>query len=473
MGRMVRLAAYLSSQERPAPARRVWAWLLATGALALGDAGLAQSAEGLTYEAAQQRYFEQSDALDAADAGVRAAAARYQATRTIGRPEVEVEAQVLDFQKTLFLPLGPLANVGAAFGLDDPLQFRIRELVSRPIITATMPLYAGGQMDAARTGAASRLAIEEAARSETTAKGLAQLARAYFGRQLAGEALAVRRSLVNAIGQHVLDARALEREQQIARVQRLQAEAALEQATREMEKAEGDVAAAEIGVMGLLRLDAPEGLATPLAVPAVPLPPVGEFLASALANHPSIQRLDASVTLAGAGVAAEAASLRPTVYAVAQYNLDRENTLLTDPDFIFGVGIKYKIASGLGRRSQLAAARDTEAQASAGAREARNQIETGVMIAYNRAENARRRHALYARSIAAADEAVRVAGLAFRELQGTSRDVTDAEIVAASARIEQALAAYDYIDALISLMEVSGQMERLPDYLALAQEARP
>ncbi|MFN4037854.1 MAG: TolC family protein [Erythrobacter sp.] len=445
-----------------------WAAVLWVGSFGLGYEVLAQDAGALSYEAAQQRYVEQSDALDAADAGVRAAAARYQATRTIGRPEVEVEAQLLDFQKTLFLPLGPLANVGAAFGLDDPLQFRIRELVSRPIITATMPLYAGGQMDAARSGAASRLTIEEAARDDTTAKGLAQMARAYFGRQLAAQALDVRRGLVNSIGQHVLDARALEREQQIARVQRLQAEAALEQAMREQEKAEGDVTAAEIGVMGLLRLDAPAALATPLAVPTVPLPPVGEFIATALEDHPTIRKLDASVTLAGAGVAAEAASLRPTVYALAQYNLDRENTLLTDPDFIFGLGVKYKLASGVGRRSQLAAARDTEAQASAGAREARSQIETGVMIAHNRAENARRRHALYARSIAAADEALRVARLAFRELQGTSRDVTDAELLAASARVEQALAAYEYVDALISLMEVSGQMERLPEYLALA-----
>ena len=447
-----------------------WRWHLAflVSACAAGAPAFADSSGTLSYEAAQQRYLEQSDALEAADAAVRAAALRYQATRTIGRPELDVEAQLLDFQKTLFLPLGPLANVGAAFGLDDPLQFRIRELVRRPIITATMPLYAGGQMDAARTGAASQLAIEEATRTETTAQGLAQMARAYFARQLAAEARDVRRDVVGRMEQLVADARALEREQQIARAQRLQAEAALEQSRRELEKAEGDLAAAEIGVMGLLRLETEALLVTPLAVRDAPLPAVETFVDPALAEHPAIKRLDASVTLAGAGVEAEAAQLRPTVYALAQYNLDRQNTLLTDPDFIFGLGVKYKIASGLGRRSQLAAARETEAQASAGAREARNQIETGVKIAHSRAETARRRHALYARSIAAADESLRIARLSFRELQGTSRDVTDAELVAASARVEQALAAYEYVDALINLMEISGQMERLPEYLAVA-----
>jgi outer membrane protein TolC len=447
-----------------------WRWRLTVVAFACaaGTPALADSANTLSYEAAQERYLEQSDALEAADAAVRAAALRYRATRTIGRPELDVEAQLLDFQKTLFLPLGPLANVGAAFGLDDPLQFRVRELVRRPIITATMPLYAGGQMDAARTGAASQLAIEEATRTETTAQGLAQMARAYFARQLAAEARDVRRDVVGRMEQLVADARALEREQQIARAQRLQAEAALEQAKREHEKAEGDLAAAEIALMGLLRLDTPARLATPLNVREARLPAVETFVDTALADHPAIKRLDASVTLAGAGVEAEAAQLRPTVYALAQYNLDRQNTLLTDPDFIFGLGVKFKIARGIGRRSQLAAARETEAQASAGAREARNRIETGVMIAHSRAETARRRHALYARSIAAADESLRIARLSFRELQGTSRDVTDAELVAASARVEQALAAYEYVDALINLMEISGQMERLPEYLAAA-----
>lgn len=162
----------------------------------------------LTYEAAQQRYLDQSDALDAADAGVRAAAARYKATRTIGRPEVDIEAQVLDFQKTLFLPLGPMSEVGEVFGLSDPLQFRIRELVSRPIVTATLPLYAGGRMDAARIGVKSQPAIEEAARDTTTAEALAGVARAYFGRQLAVQARDVRSDLVGRMEQLVAGARA-------------------------------------------------------------------------------------------------------------------------------------------------------------------------------------------------------------------------------------------------------------------------
>lgn len=447
---------------------RTWAAVLrlavATGAPI--SAGHAQEPPlALSYAAAQARFLDKSDAIDAADAAVRAAEARRDAVRTLGRPDVDVEAQVLDFQKTLYLPLGSLSPVAGAFGITDPLIFRVRRFVSRPIVTATMPLYAGGRMDAARTGAASRVEIEAAARDDAAAQGLAQLARAYFGRQLAAQAVDIRRAVVDGIAAHVAAARALEREQQIAPAQRLQAEAALEEARREAEKANADLAAADLALAGLLRSDAPISPVTPLAVPPAALPPADDFVATAFDRHPAIKRLEASVKLAGAGVAAEQAQLRPTVYAVAQYNLDRRDTLITDPDFIFGVGVKYRLFSGQGRSADVAAARATRSQAEAGVREAQVQIETGVRVAHAQARSARERHALYGRTIAAADEALRVARLSFAELQGTSRDVTDAQIGAGRVRVEQARAAHEALDALVTLLQVSGQLERLPDFL--------
>lgn len=441
-------------------------WLV-VGLALLPDRTGAQTL-ALSYAAAQARFLDRSDAIDAADAAVRAARARQDSVRTLGRPDVDLEAQVLDFQKTLYLPLGSLEPVANAFGITDPLTFRVRRFVSRPIVTATMPLYAGGQMDAARSGAASRVSIEEAAREDAAEQGLGQLARAYFGRQLAAQALEIRQAVVEAIGAHVGAARAMEREQLIATVQRLQAGAALEEAEREAEKAGADLAGAELALAGLLRSDRPVRPTTPLAVPEVPLPPVDDFVMTALDNHPGLKRMEAGVRLAGAGVAAEAAQLRPTVYALAQYNLDRRDTLVTDPDFILGVGLKYRFASGQGRRAAVTAARATQAQAEAGVREAQVQIETGVRVAHAQARAARERHLLYARTIAAADEALRVARLSFREMQGTSRDVTDAALAAGRVRVEQARAAHDYVEALVSLLQVSGQLHRLPDYLLVA-----
>ncbi len=430
-----------------------------------------EPALALTYADAQARFLENSDSLKAADAGVRAAEERRDAVRTLGRPDVDVEAQVLDFQKTLYLPLGSLAPVAGAFGIADPLVFRVRRFVSRPIVTATVPIYAGGRMDAARAGAASRVAIEEAARDDAASQGLAQLARTYFGYQLAAQALDIRRAVVAGIAAHVEAARALEREQQIAPAQRLQAEAALEEARREAEKAGADLTAAALALAGMLRSEAAILPTTPLPIPPA-LPPVDAFVDTAFDRYPAINRLKASVKLAGAGVAAEQAQLRPTVYALAQYNLDRRDTLITDPDFIFGVGVKFRLFSGQGRNADVAAARATRAQAEAGVREAQVQIETGVRVAHAQARSARERHALYGRTIAAADEALRVARLSFAELQGTSRDVTDAEIGAGRVRVEQVKVAHDALDSLVTLLQLSGQLERLPDFLGAGRGGR-
>ncbi|WEK00951.1 MAG: hypothetical protein P0Y59_04450 [Candidatus Sphingomonas phytovorans] len=38
--------------------------------------------------------------------------------------------------------------------------------------------------------------------------------------------------------------------------------------------------------------------------------------------------------------------LRPTIYGFGQYNFDRRNSLLTDPDWSAGIGLKYKLMSG-------------------------------------------------------------------------------------------------------------------------------
>ncbi|MFN3820278.1 TolC family protein [Blastomonas sp.] len=460
---------------RAATASRFCCLALATTALAAATGPLlAQDYPlALTYSQAQARFLDQSDAIDAADAAVDSAEARQQATRTLRRPDVDIEAQALEFQKTLILPLGSLEPVANSFGIADPLRFRIRRFVSRPIITATMPIYSGGQIGAAQEGAASQVQIERANRDEAAQQGLAQLARAYFGQQLASQALAIRQDVVGGMRDHVVAARALEREQQIAPVQRLQAEAKHEEALREAEKAAADLAAANLQLAGLLRAQGPLAPVTPLGVAEAHLPPVDDFIAAALDLHPSIKRLEATVKKASAGVEAEKAQLRPTVYALAQYNLDREDSLVTDPDFIFGVGVKYKLASGMGRRSAVSAARSTQAQAEAGVREAQVQVETGVRITHAQAQSAKDRYALYTRTIAAADESLRVSQLSFRELQGTSRDVTDAQLTAGRVRVEQARAAYEYLEALVALLEVSGQIESLPDFLPASQTGQP
>lgn len=74
----------------------------------------------LDWEQARQRLEQVSDALAAADAAVRNKQDLQEATRLLRLPEITGEVRRLQFQKTLTLPLGSLAPVAEAFGIDSP-----------------------------------------------------------------------------------------------------------------------------------------------------------------------------------------------------------------------------------------------------------------------------------------------------------------------------------------------------------------
>lgn len=453
---------------------RLLRWSLLCAAT-LAAPAVAQTNAPLTldYSAAQQRLLQRSDAIEASAAALRGKQAQEGATRTLGRPDVDVEAQLLEYQKTLYLPLGSLAPVAESFGIRDPLRFRQERTATRPIVTATLPLYAGGQISGTQAGARAQVAQAKADRDIAVDNALVQLVQAYYGQQLAERALGIRRDVLDGLNRHVADAAKLQQERFISRAQYLQAEVARDDAAREYEKAIADLSTANAALAGMLR--APDGVhpISPLGVNSRPLEPLDNFKAAALDAHPQIARLKALEDQARAGVTIQQSKLRPTIYGFGQYNFDTRNSLLTDPDWTVGVGLKYKLMSGAGRRQQVDAARETVAQTEAGLREARTQLEIGVTKAWSEVEAARKRFKLLDSAQISAAENLKLQTLSYREQQATSLDVVDAQFGLGRARIQRAQAANDYVQALAQLLSMSGQMDRMPDYLARLDEVIP
>ncbi|PCG14252.1 MAG: TolC family protein [Sphingomonas sp.] len=427
----------------------------------------------LDYGAAQERLLHRSDAIEASAANIRSKEAQEGATRTLGRPDIDIEAQLLEYQKTLYLPLGSLAPVAEAFGIPDPLKFRQERTSTRPIVTATLPIYAGGQISGTQAGARAQVAQAKADRDIAIDDALVQLVRAYYGQQLAERALGIRRDVLDGLERHVADAVKLEQARFISRAQRLQAEVARDDAARDYAQAISDLATANAALAGILRAPAGVRPISPLGVDSQPLAPLATFKAAALDTHPQLARLRALEDQAEAGVKIQQSKLRPTIYGFGQYNFDRRNSLLTDPDWSIGVGLKYKLISGAGRQQQVEAARATVEQADAGLREARTQLDIGVTKAWNDVEAARKRFLLLDSALVSADENVRLQTLSYREQQATSLDVVDAQLGRGRARIQRAQAANDYVQALARLLSMSGQVDRMPEYLSRADKVIP
>ena len=303
--------------------------------------------------------------------------------------------------------------------------------------------------------------------------GLLQMTQLYFGQQLLERVRDVRRDALAGLERHVADALKLEQEGFISRAQRLQAQVARDDAARELEKAQADLASAQVALAGALR--APSGVdpVSPIFVIRQPLRSLDTYVDAALRAHPQLDRLGALEDQAEAGVALQRAKLRPTIYGFAQYNFDRRDTLLTDPDWSVGVGLRYTLFSGVGRGQAVQAARETVTQANAGLREARTQIEIGVTRSWNDAEAARRRFELTDTAITAAQENLRVQTLGYQEQQTTSLDVIDAQLGLARSRIQRAQAGYDFVVALAQLLHVSGQIATLPDYIDQGERVTP
>lgn len=439
---------------------------------ALFSAAWAQQAapQALSFEEARVTLERASDALAAADASVRGKVDLAHATRSLRLPEVSVDVRQMQFQKTLSLPLGSLAPVADAYGIASPLQFQERDWRLRPILTTVLPIYSGGQIPAAQAAAAAAVRQASAERDLASQSQVLQLVQMYFGQQLARQALEVRRDVRDGLERHVENAEKLEREGFATKAQRLQAAVARDQAEREYRRAQNDLDTISTSLANLLRSDRPIATTTPLFVISTSPGSLETFRQAALSQHPQIRRLRALGEQASEGVKVQEAKLKPQLFAFGQYDLHRDDALITDSDWAFGIGLKYTFLSGSNRPRQIAAAREQQFQAEAGLREARNQITIGVNKAYNDVESARQQYLLLDSSIALARESLRLQELSFSEGQVTSLDVIDARLQLGGALVERAQAAYEYDVALAHLLEISGQLEDYQDYFRQADK---
>ncbi len=137
-----------------------WVLLAATGTAAAS----VDDPPALSFEQARERLEQVSDALAAAEAGVRGKQDLQDATRYLRLPEITGDIRRMQFQKSLELPLGSLAPVAEAFGIESPLRFAERDWRTRPIVTASVPLYSGGLIPAAQQAAQAATAQAQAER---------------------------------------------------------------------------------------------------------------------------------------------------------------------------------------------------------------------------------------------------------------------------------------------------------------------
>jgi outer membrane protein TolC len=361
-------------------------------------------------------------------------------------------------EKTGTLDNTPLGSISFRDNLRGP----------RSSVNSTWAIYSGGRISATQKALAAGVEAANAELSHTEEDLDVLLAKEYFGLVLATNVERTRTSVLEQ-AERQLD-RAIHFEQQglIPRVERLSAQVSRDEAAREKVSAQRDREIAEASLRRLLHRDGVVGTSTPLFISTQPLKPLAEWLRLAKSASPTLAVLAARRDQAEQGIALEQARWKPEIFAFGTYSLIKKYQTLIEPDWIAGVGVSFKLFSREDRASKVSSARATLRQAESLEAAADTGIATAVEAAYRRVEQALEQFKLLDSTLALADENLHLRERGFGEGQATSLDVSDARNALARSQTARAVAAYDYVIALVQLLQASGQTKTFPEFIQQA-----
>ena len=350
---------------------------------------------------------------------------------------------------------------GAVSGLIDQIpnssNVVINDKLFRPTISAVMPLYTGGTIEAAQTIAQIRAQKAQIGYDQTRDQQTLKLVEAYFGQQLAVYLKDIAQQNLQGLQQHLYNATQLERQGMISRSQRLQVEVAMQAAQRQFDEASSNEQSSRIYIKQLLQQNAAPSLTTPLFVVNTPLQPL-DFYLEQLNLSPQLAQLDKDQQIASQATQVAKAALLPSAYAFGQQALNKN-------DWLVGVGAHYTLLANTDRKKQLNAAKARVEAAQALQFQAQQDLQQLIVRSYNQAETARKAFLSLQTNISSAQENLRVQQLSFKEGETTATFVNDALTALNLAYTEQATAAYRYDLALATLLTTTGQATQFQQYL--------
>lgn len=332
-------------------------------------------------------------------------------------------------------------------------------------VMAVWPVFTGFKIEAAQDIAHYRteearhlLEMEQHAKFE-------DLAKIYFGTVLAKAVLNTRVQVEEGLEEHRDIALKYEAQGQIAKVERLQAEASLDRATVERKKAERQVEIAQIALTQMIK-SKDDTIPSSELFTNETIPPKSDFLRNTLATYPGLNLLSAKREQAKGLVKVEEGNYYPDVYLFGEYNVYEDDSIVSDlrPDWVVGVGVSIPLVDPTGRSGKLNAAHSTVTQVDYLRAQAIRDLTTLVEKTYRESQQALEEYSGLESSIALAKENLHLRNKAFSQGLATSIDVIDAELFLASVRTQRLVASYHYVISLSQLMALSGGISNFESY---------
>ncbi|PML53519.1 TolC family protein [Vibrio lentus] len=448
---------------------------LAIASILIGTIGSPSYAAPLSFPEAWQILQENNNSLAAQQANVE----RYQhlqnSTSSLNLPSITLGANYTHLDSDVTIngeQFGDsLSGVDPAFA---PLLAKLGGVTSTiteqdifsSSIRAIWPIFTGGRITAAQTAAEgkseeaqSQLLMERQARYE-------DLSKYYFSVILAEDVVKTRQAVEAGLTQHRDFAIKLEQQGQIARVERLQADASLDKAVVERTKAQNDLKIAQLALTQILGQSQSVEPSEQLFINKN-LPHMDVFVDQTLMTYPGLKILDAKEKQASSLIKAEKGKYYPEVYLYGDYSLYEDDSLASEmkPDWLVGIGVNVPLLDTSGRSDKVAAAHSAVSQVQFLKSQAKQDLTVLVQKTYLEANQAIEEVQGLNSSLSLAQENLSLRKKAFTQGLSNSLEVVDAELYLASIKTQQSAARFKYLISLNKLLALTSEMNAYSSYL--------
>ncbi|MCU7994131.1 TolC family protein [Shewanella glacialipiscicola] len=434
---------------------------------------LASHAQPISFTDAWQKMLTVSDKLQAQSQEVNRAKGEQEAGESLNLPSLSLNGSYTHLEKPIELDLrdlNPLASGslplppelgGALAGIPSSLFVTpfTEQDIFRASLQAMWPIYTGGQITAAQGIQAAMVAEKQQELQLVTRDLFTLLVDRYYAVDVTQALVSTQTELVSSLTKHVDHALALEREGQIAKVERLNAQVALDNAKVNLGSARRQHEMAIIALSRMLQ-QSDVGTQSPLFV--LPhAPSLGQLTQVTLSQHPALKLLEAKEAQANGLVSLEQGKYHPTVFLFGNYTLYEDDSLFSqvEPDWMVGVGVKVPILSRDGRSGKVEAAKSALLQARYTKAQTRQDLSLLVDQSYRQLLQAEEEVKALDTSLELATENLRLREIAFNQGLSTSIDRVDAELKLSAVNTQQLAARYRYVQAYARLMAISGQLD--------------
>ncbi|SDI40336.1 Outer membrane protein TolC [Ferrimonas sediminum] len=437
----------------------------------------AATAQPLSLLQAWQRVETVSDKLQAEHQAENRAAAELGAAEQLGMPSLSLSGSYTRLDKPIELdsrainPIGDLLQlpqVGAIagqLGLDlSELNWKT-ELTDRDIYHASLkavwPLYVGGRIEAAQAIKAAELDQQKQQGELSRQERFTTLVERYFAVVLSTQVEQLQRQRLQTLTEHLQHAEAMQKQGQIAEVERLNAQVAMEQGQVALSQARRRSKLAHMALNTLLQqnqVDTAQGLGLPLTQPDL-----DRWQRQMLEVHPALALYHAKEAQAQGAIDAEKGRYKPEVALFGNYTLETQDTLAAElePDWLVGVTVKVPLFTNDGRSDRVRAAKSAQLQVQH--LRAQTQQDLELLMASRGQELSQAQHEYRALATAEklAKENLRLRKLAFSQGLSTSIEQVDASDKLLEVQTARAAAQYRYLVALGQLAAMSSNQQRL------------